>query len=92
MGTVVFTDATLKVFLTASAEERAQRRYQQLKNGGNDVSLPRLEAAIRARDEQDTNRIIAPLKPADDALILDSTDLSIDQVFQQILDATKQRL
>ena len=92
MGTVVFTDATLKVFLTASPEERAQRRYLQLKKSGNDVSLPRLEAAIRARDEQDTNRIIAPLKPADDALILDSTDLSIDQVFKQILDATKQRL
>lgn len=92
MGTVVFSDATFKVFLTASPEERAQRRYQQLKKSGNDVSLPRLEAAIRARDEQDTNRTIAPLKPADDALVLDSTELSIDQVFQQILDATKQRL
>ena len=92
MGTVVFTDATLKVFLTASVKERAQRRYMQLKESGNDVSLPRLEEAICARDEQDTNRAIAPLKPAVDALMVDSTNLSIDEVFQRVLDATKQRL
>ena len=92
MGTVVFTDATLKVFLTASVKERAQRRYMQLKESGNDVSLPRLEEAIRARDEQDTNRAIAPLKPAADALMVDSTNLSIDEVFQRVLDATKQHL
>jgi len=92
MGTVVFADAALKVFLTASIEERAQRRYQQLKGRGDDVSLSRLKEAIRVRDEQDTNRVIAPLKPAEDALILNSTDLSINQVFQKILDAAKQRL
>ncbi|MBV1869683.1 MAG: (d)CMP kinase [Gammaproteobacteria bacterium] len=92
MGTVVFVDATLKVFLTASVEERAQRRFSQLKEAGNDVSLARLEEAIRARDEQDTNRAIAPLKPAEDALILDSTNMGINEVFQRVLDATKQRL
>ena len=92
MGTVVFVDATLKVFLTASVEERAQRRFSQLKEARNNVSLARLEEAIRARDEQDTNRAIAPLKPAEDALILDSTNMGINEVFQRVLGATKQRL
>ena len=84
MGTVVFPDAPLKVFLTASAEERARRRYLQLKAKGDDVSLPRLLDEIRARDERDTQRAIAPLKPAADAIQLDSTELSIEQVLERI--------
>ena len=85
MGTVVFPDAPLKIFLTASAEERARRRYLQLKAKGDDVSLPRLLEEIRARDERDTQRAIAPLKPAADAIQLDSTELSIDQVLERIM-------
>ncbi|WP_312928851.1 (d)CMP kinase, partial [Stutzerimonas nitrititolerans] len=73
MGTVVFPDATLKIFLTASAEERARRRYLQLKAKGDDVNLASLLDEIRARDERDTQRAVAPLKPADDAIQLDST-------------------
>ena len=85
MGTVVFPDAPLKIFLTASAEERARRRYLQLKAKGDDVSLPRLLKEIRARDERDTQRAIAPLKPAADAIQLDSTELSIEQVLERIM-------
>ena len=85
MGTVVFPDAPLKIFLTASAEERARRRYLQLKAKGDDVSLPRLLEEIRARDERDTQRAIAPLKPAADAIQLDSTELSIEQVLERIM-------
>lgn len=85
MGTVVFTDAPLKVFLTASAEERAQRRYLQLKAKGDDVNLASLLEEIRARDERDTQRAVAPLKPAADAIQLDSTELSIEQVLERIL-------
>ncbi|WAJ35747.1 (d)CMP kinase [Pseudomonas sp. GOM7] len=85
MGTVVFSDAPLKVFLTASAEERARRRYLQLKGKGDDVNLASLLDEIRARDERDTQRAVAPLKPATDALVLDSTELSIEQVLERIL-------
>ena len=84
MGTVVFADAPLKVFLTASAEERARRRYLQLKDKGETVTLTSLLEEIRARDERDTNRSIAPLKPADDAIILDSTTMTIEQVLERI--------
>jgi len=85
MGTVVFADAPLKVFLTASAEERARRRYLQLKDKGETVTLTCLLEEIRARDERDTNRVIAPLKPAEDAIILDSTTMTIEQVLERIL-------
>lgn len=85
MGTVVFPDAALKIFLTASAEERARRRYLQLKAKGDDVSLSSLLDEIRARDERDTQRAVAPLKPAADAIQLDSTELSIDQVLERIM-------
>jgi cytidylate kinase len=85
MGTVVFPDSPLKIFLTASAEERARRRYLQLKAKGDDVSLSSLLDEIRARDERDTQRAVAPLKPAADAIQLDSTELSIDQVLERIL-------
>lgn len=85
MGTVVFPDAPLKIFLTASAEERARRRYLQLKGKGDDVSLSSLLDEIRVRDERDTQRAVAPLKPAADAIQLDSTELSIDQVLERIM-------
>jgi cytidylate kinase len=85
MGTVVFPAAPLKVFLTASAEERARRRYLQLKAKGDDVSLSSLLDEIRVRDERDTQRAVAPLKPAQDAIQLDSTELSIEQVLERIL-------
>ncbi len=85
MGTVVFPDAKLKIFLTASVLERAQRRYKQLIDKGIDATLPDLLADLKERDRRDTERPISPLKPAKDALILDSTELSIDQVADQIL-------
>ncbi|KPZ13187.1 (d)CMP kinase [Pseudomonas syringae group genomosp. 3] len=85
MGTVVFPDAPLKIFLTASAEERARRRYLQLKAKGDDVSLSSLLDEICARDERDTQRAVAPLKSAHDAIQLDSTELSIEQVLERIL-------
>ena len=84
MGTVVFPEAEVKIFLTASAEERADRRYKQLKNNGHDVSMLRLLQDIKERDERDANRTIAPLIPAKDALILDSTYLNIEQVLEKI--------
>jgi cytidylate kinase len=91
MGTVVFPDASLKVFLTASAEERARRRFLQLKGQGDDVNLASLLDEIRERDERDTQREVAPLKPADDAVQMDSTDLSIEQVLGQILSEVAKR-
>lgn len=83
MGTVVFPNAIAKIFLTASAEIRAQRRYEQLKAMGQDVKISRLLADIQARDERDLNRSTAPLVAADDALVLDSTALEITQVFEK---------
>ncbi|AOY88012.1 cytidylate kinase [Marinobacter salinus] len=80
MGTVVFPDAPAKIFLTASAEERARRRYNQLKDAGVDVNIDALLEEIRVRDERDINRSAAPLKPADDAQVIDSTGLSIEEV------------
>ncbi len=85
MGTVVFPDAPVKVFLTASAEERAQRRYLQLKEAGVDVNIDHLLNEIRARDERDMNRSAAPLKPADDAQVIDSTGLSIEEVLSKVM-------
>lgn len=91
MGTVVFPDAPLKIFLTASAEERARRRFLQLKGRGDDVNLASLLEEIRERDERDTQRAVAPLKPADDAVQLDSTTLSIEEVLQKILSEVAER-
>jgi len=91
MGTVVFPDAPLKIFLTASVEERARRRYMQLKAKGDDVSLASLLDEIRERDERDTQRAVAPLKPAHDAIMLDSTVLSIEQVLEKILSEVANR-
>ena len=91
MGTVVFTDAGLKIFLDASAEERAQRRYKQLKNKGLSVSLPGLLAQIQDRDARDRGRAVAPLKPADDAIVVDSTSMSIEAVLELVLTEAQNR-
>lgn len=91
MGTVVFPNAPVKIYLTAGAEERAKRRYLQLQQQGVDVSLDRLLADIRARDERDMNRAVAPLKPADDAIVLDSTKLTIQEVLGQVMDVMRER-
>jgi CMP/dCMP kinase len=85
MGTVIFPDADLKVFLTASAGERALRRYKQLKEKGFDVNLPALSAEVAARDRRDAERAVAPLRPAPDAFVLDSTSLSIPEVADVVL-------
>ena len=85
MGTVVFPHAPIKVFLTASAEARAERRYKQLIEKGNSANLADLVCDMRARDERDTQRSVAPLKPAEDAVILDSTNLGIQQVVDAVL-------
>lgn len=85
MGTVVFPEAKTKIFLEASAEERAKRRYFQLKAKGHDVTLQGLVDEIKERDARDKNRAVAPLKPADDASIIDTTSLSIDGVFEEAM-------
>ena len=85
MGTTVFPDAMLKVFLTASAEERAKRRHKQLKDKGIDVSLPALSRDIEDRDRRDSERSVAPLRSAEDARLLDSSKQSIDEVTQTVL-------
>jgi cytidylate kinase len=84
MGTVIFPDAILKIFLTASAEARAERRYKQLKEKGESVNLSRLFRDIKRRDERDSNRAISPLKPAHDAHVIDSTELGINEVLKVI--------
>jgi len=85
MGTVIFPDAQIKIFLTASAEIRAKRRYKQLKDKGESVNLTRLFREIKARDLRDQSRSIAPLRPAEDAVIIDSSDLSIEEVFEKVV-------
>ena len=92
MGTVVFPDAELKIYLTASAEERASRRYKQLQAKGMDVKLADLLKGIQERDEQDMNRAIAPLKPAEDAVIIDSSDMTIQQVFDRVIELAEAKL
>ncbi len=91
MGTVVFPDAALKIFLTATPEERAQRRYKQLKDKGFDVNLRALLREIETRDQRDSARTVAPLMPADDAVVVDSTGLSIEQVQDCVLELAAQR-
>lgn len=90
MGTVVFPDAPLKIFLTASAEARALRRQGQLRERGESVSLPRLLEAIEERDARDTTRSASPLEAAEDAITIDSTLLSIDEVFRRVLELLAQ--
>ena len=81
MGTVVFKDAKLKIFLTASPEIRAKRRYIELQNLGQEVNMPDLMADIESRDLKDSSRELSPLLPADDAIIIDSSDMSLEEVF-----------
>ena len=81
MGTVVFKDAKLKIFLTASSEVRAKRRYLELQNRGQEVNMPALIADIEARDLKDSSRELSPLLPADDAIIIDSSEMSLEEVF-----------
>ena len=92
MGTVVFQDAMIKIYLTARPEERAKRRYKQLIDKGIDASLPDLLRDLKERDTRDSERPISPLKPAKDAIVLDTTDLHIDQVVKQVLDLVTERL
>jgi cytidylate kinase len=91
MGTVVFPSAGLKIFLTASPEERANRRYKQLKDKGIDANLPDLIAELKLRDERDTRRSTAPLKAATDAIMIDTTTMDIDTVVNRVLRLASQR-
>ena len=91
MGPVVFPSAPLKFFLTASARERAERRYKQLIAKGESVSLPRLLEDIQERDERDSSREVAPLVPAEDAIISDSTATSIEDVFAQVMQKVREK-
>ena len=85
MGTVVFKDAKLKIFLTASPEERAKRRYLELQNRGQEVNMPALIADIKQRDDKDTLRDLSPLSPADDAHIIDSSKMSQEEVLKFVI-------
>jgi cytidylate kinase len=91
MGTVVFPDAELKIYLTASSDERAQRRYKQLINKGVSVNLRALLQDIASRDDRDANRTVSPLKPAEDAVVIDSTTLTIEQVLDTVLEKVSAR-
>jgi len=91
MGTVVFPNAKLKIFLWASAEIRAQRRHKQLKERGISVSLSKILEDLLARDERDTKRSVAPLLPALDAIFIDATKLSIEEVLQKVMDEAEKK-
>ncbi|MGY6519719.1 MAG: (d)CMP kinase [Lysobacteraceae bacterium] len=92
MGTVIFPDARVKVFLTASAEERAERRYKQLKDKGVSVNLPGLLREILARDARDAQRAVAPLRPAEDAVHVDTTGMGIEEVIERVLTLVPENL
>ena len=92
MGTVVFPDAEVKIFLTASPEERGKRRYRQLRSQGQEANLKQLVRDIAERDERDSQRAVAPLRPAVNALVVDTTSLTIDQVLERVLDVAQQSL
>ena len=91
IGTVVFPNAQLKIFLTASVEERALRRYKELVAKGQDVDLAQLKEDIASRDKQDSERAISPLRQAEDALLLDTSDMNIEQVTTRILQLVEER-
>ena len=84
MGTVVFPEAEVKIYLTASAKARAERRYNQLIHKGINVTMTDLFQSIQARDERDMNRVVSPLKPAEDAFVIDSTDMDIEEVLRNV--------
>ncbi len=92
MGTVVFPDAPVKLYITASASERAKRRYEQLKARGADATLRALLSDIQARDQRDKERNSAPLKPADDAFVIDTTSMSVDEVIASAMDVLRRQL
>lgn len=92
IGTVVMPDADVKIFLVASVEERARRRYEQFRDTAKGQDLDRILAALRHRDEIDSQRDVAPLRPADDALVIDTDPLSIDQVVDRVVAAANERL
>ncbi|MEZ9108009.1 (d)CMP kinase [Vibrio cyclitrophicus] len=92
MGTVVFPEAEAKIFLDASAEERASRRLKQLQQKGLDVKFDELLSEIQERDDRDRNRPVAPLRPAEDALVLDSTSMNIEQVVEKALHYIESKL
>ncbi|HEY8384955.1 MAG TPA: (d)CMP kinase, partial [Porticoccaceae bacterium] len=89
MGTVVFPDARIKIYLTASAEERAQRRYNQLMDKGENVSLAALVENVRARDARDMNRSVSPLMPASDAIEIDTTGKTIQDVLDIVMEIVR---
>ncbi len=91
MGSVVFPHAELKIFLTASAEERAKRRYKQLKDKGIDANLPQLVIELQARDKRDSTRVTSPLVAAEDAVTIDTTSMSIEEVFSEVMRWAKTR-
>lgn len=91
IGTVVFPNAQLKIFLTASVEERALRRYKELVAKGQQVDLAQLQEDIASRDKQDSERAISPLRQAEDALLLDTSDMNIEQVTARILQLVEER-
>ena len=92
MGTTIFPRADLKIFLTASAEIRAERRHKQLKEKGISVSLPALVKEIAERDERDSQRSVSPLKPAQDAVVIDTSDMGIEAVFKRVELLCQERL
>jgi len=91
MGTVIFVDAPLKIFLTASAEERALRRYKQLKDNDSGVSLAALSREIAERDLRDSTRSVAPLRPASDAFVIDSTGVTVDEIVERVIELGRSR-
>ena len=91
IGTVVFPNAQLKIFLTASVEERALRRYKELVAKGQEVDLAQLKEDIASRDKQDSERAISPLRQAEDALLLDTSDMNIEQVTTKILELVEEK-
>lgn len=91
MGTVIFVDAPLKIFLTASAEERALRRYKQLKDKDSGVSLAALSREIAERDERDSTRAVAPLRPASDAFVIDSTGVTVEAIVERVIELGRER-
>jgi len=92
MGTVVFPDARLKLFLTASAQERAQRRYKQLIAKGISASLHDLYEEIQERDRRDTDRAVAPLRPAEDAVFIDTSSVPLEAVFERVMELARERI
>ena len=92
MGTVVFPNAKLKIFLTANIEERAKRRFKQLKQGGISVNLRRLYTEIAERDKRDSTRSVSPLKPAEDAIVIDTSTLDVKGVMEEILKLVVDRI